>query len=1422
MREKIDSIGKVLSTLFLVIISVSIYFVLISGDASAAHTFDTKATDGTGTFANSPNPRTLSYTAGSGTTVMVLNIYTSGSTARAGGAPTFNSRTFTQVGTRQYSGDEGAVEMWYLLLNPTDTGSAHNVSVPNTGSQYMRIHVSTYKSATGFSELEVYAQKSGTDSNPSQSLTTTVNGDVLIDAMFHGSGDVPSSNSNNLLYKHDGGSYTADAQYYLQSTAGSQSMSWTVSSNDWALITASFKEIIPYTVTGRVIYLANGTGVNGANITTNTSVSTTTNSTGYYSFTSSNKSIIITASKTGYSSPNTTITVSGANVTAPTLSLYNAISQNATATYRFLPSNGATVATGITTDYGSCGANPTSASITLLTTASTSGCTASSATGGTGVFIDLYSNASYSTDTIVTGQSYYGRINNGYDSSIDFTFNLIYAHPNGTVVILPGSGQKTISQKIDADYTISLAGITGTIPAGAKLGLRLSKSLQYTTRVFWFGDNGSTTGGPSGYFSVYENTSYPAPLNITSWSNNVTNNNSLSLSVNQGAVVSFNLTAEFAINSNTTTIPSGVTSLGNSSLGSNNFLANFSFPNYGTYYVMLNVSNTSTGSSGVNWTVMVNDITPPNNVTGVNNASAPSTYSVNLLWNEATDNDGGSGIKDYFIFLRNNSINWATKMRTEINASTVFETDPEDGKKNYSDAYRYNAKLAVPVSCQYTECHPGSTSSSTHYPYYMKYNESYLYIAAMVADNDSADFDDYLELVFDPNKDAASTPQSDDRYYEFWEDGKTKSIFKGNGSGWENYTSNAIWNVSRYITSDNSNITGNIFEVRIPLSEIGNLGNGSSIRMGIEVECTHGSAEPPWFSRGQYFPIGAEDDNPSTWNFEPVFRNNTVWDNIGTSTTNDFEATGLLPTFRYYFSVLARDNALNNGSMSSSKTITTSDQDGFNITGYVTGAGSPLIGAHISAGQYTVHSDSKGYYQLNDLINNTYSLEISAVQHTSNTTIVIINGSSISNLNITLEDIPSVTSNTNNAYRANNSILNLNATITDLGSGIKNATVNISSVNSTINEAILTNISGFWINNDAIADIGESYGFVNLTITAYDNAGIVNNSIYMTIWITPPELILTDTNISFSYTASDVEVGDVKENEIVTINATVFNVGNVDVNNIIVRFYDGSTDLNIIENVTIESLTAGERKNATINWSAIIGTHNISIKVDPDNAIPETNETNNNASRPIDVSAWQKYYGSLAGYLGLNDQEMNSFNNWSISGVDGNIFISSLTELNFSNLSALGRNKSGGLAQGNFSRADELLNMTKGSKNATGFSNNNITQIFSLDGTTPRNTTTFTVYGRNITNVPIVDSTYVLNLDSVETAAFITGILWDSSKDDGDGEFGDDGEDLVFIGKINLGKEGINDCLHDYEIAIPSTLGNGANVYFHVELINWN
>ncbi|MDL5502313.1 MAG: hypothetical protein QSU88_03765, partial [Candidatus Methanoperedens sp.] len=121
---------------------------------------------------------------------------------------------------------------------------------------------------------------------------------------------------------------------------------------------------------------------------------------------------------------------------------------------------------------------------------------------------------------------------------------------------------------------------------------------------------------------------------------------------------------------------------------------------------------------------------------------------------------------------------------------------------------------------------------------------------------------------------------------------------------------------------------------------------------------------------------------------------------------------------------------------------------------------------------------------------------------------------------------------------------------------------------------------------------------------------------------------------------------------------------------------------------------------ATIYWDSIIGTHNISIKTDPENTLVETDDSNNNASKLINVSAWQKYYGNISGNITLRGQTGNSLINWSWDTNRGNVFVSNVPSFDYSNLQALGRKKSGGISQDNFEIADELLNMTPGSNNA--------------------------------------------------------------------------------------------------------------------------
>lgn len=513
------------------------------------------------------------------------------------------------------------------------------------------------------------------------------------------------------------------------------------------------------------------------------------------------------------------------------------------------------------------------------------------------------------------------------------------------------------------------------------------------------------------------------------------------------------------------------------------------------------------------------------------------------------------------------------------------------------------------------------------------------------------------------------------------------------------------------------------------------------------------------------------------------------------------------------------------------------------------------------------------------------------------------------NMTIGIDNTPPlVTSNTNNLYVPNGSVLTLNASITDAFPGVRNATVNVSGINSSINEAILILSGGYWLNSTIIVDKGESIGFINLTITAFDNASNSNTSVNMTVKIEPeltildwsnnitndqnltftvfindsarfnvtsnhtaaynwsydniyqlkdfdnfsknfseigshyvnatisnlidndyknwtinvvykPDLIMTQENISFSYVQSQGENGEVNENENVTINITVYNGGLGDASNINISLFDGSPGIgNNIANATISNISAGSSQNATINWNSIIGTHNISIKTDPENSLVETDESNNNGSKTINVSAWKKYYGTLSGNLSLRDSIGNSLTNWNWATQRGNIFTSNISSIDYNNLQALGRKKNGNVSLNNFQRADELLNMAPGSRNSTGFFNNNITMLFSSNGTTPRNYTNFTVYGRKIENVAIFNSTNTTNFNSVETSTFITGILWDTSKDDGDGYYGDDGEDIVLISSINVNNNGLGNSPHDYEIAIPSIIRRQGNVYFFVEL----
>lgn len=112
-----------------------------------------------------------------------------------------------------------------------------------------------------------------------------------------------------------------------------------------------------------------------------------------------------------------------------------------------------------------------------------------------------------------------------------------------------------------------------------------------------------------------------------------------------------------------------------------------------------------------------------------------------------------------------------------------------------------------------------------------------------------------------------------------------------------------------------------------------------------------------------------------------------------------------------------------------------------------------------------------------------------------------------------------------------------------------------------------------------------------------------------------PDLTVESQDMHFQ--PNTVNLGDS-----VTINATIHNRGHTGVPDLTVRFYDGiPAPVNQIgPDVVIPYIGRFGTAEAEVMWNpSTIGTHEVFVLVDPDNMVPERNETNNEASRSITV-----------------------------------------------------------------------------------------------------------------------------------------------------------------------------------------------------------
>jgi len=132
---------------------------------------------------------------------------------------------------------------------------------------------------------------------------------------------------------------------------------------------------------------------------------------------------------------------------------------------------------------------------------------------------------------------------------------------------------------------------------------------------------------------------------------------------------------------------------------------------------------------------------------------------------------------------------------------------------------------------------------------------------------------------------------------------------------------------------------------------------------------------------------------------------------------------------------------------------------------------------------------------------------------------------------------------------------------------------------------------------------------VKLTITNPKGSDDEIKTDYITVTTARPDLVVSNLQVP-----SNPQVGMTYP-----VNFTVTNSGSLNAGSFMVNLMDGST---VIGQQTISSLASGQSTTVTFNWiPTVTGLSTLNATADVNNAITETNETNNNITRQVTVVA---------------------------------------------------------------------------------------------------------------------------------------------------------------------------------------------------------
>jgi len=354
------------------------------------------------------------------------------------------------------------------------------------------------------------------------------------------------------------------------------------------------------------------------------------------------------------------------------------------------------------------------------------------------------------------------------------------------------------------------------------------------------------------------------------------------------------------------------------------------------------------------------------------------------------------------------------------------------------------------------------------------------------------------------------------------------------------------------------------------------------------------------------------------------------------------------------------------------------------------------------------------------------------------------------------------------------------------------------------NCSFYTNASGTWgfnQTNTTPINASPNYFYADLNYGSYlwnvnccdllGNCGF--NSTTSVVHVSADlEIVLGDVSLSNVYPI---------HGEIVTIYATIRNLDNITLNNVLISFYDGNPQASgKLINVNYLNFSPFEELSTNTTWAALRGVHEIYVSVNINRTTHEINYSNNAAFNTTYTLSWHTYYGNTTAVMtsiGSGSPISPGIADWAIApvtNIQANIYVvDSASTISWDRLQALGRNTTNGTnsnTTNDYVELDFCLNSTTYPDNINATYTNS-TSILS----------TYEIYSRTISNVPEALSTNNTN--------FYTGILWDTSIGYAHYNCSENRAlrpNIVFATRINQdssGKYGV----YDYEIRIPEELG---------------